>query len=398
MTTQTDLATLAAALRQRRLLLVWADVPFPPEERPPRNPALVVNRWQEQASALPPLPFPIAQLPPLPILSLDPTERVESAFRQAGVPLNVVRTQRDVLARNQHNLLKLGGHLASRAGLLLSWQDVRAAPNDPDQAHLLREVRRLAQTGVVLALAPSPATALARLWQELIAPSVRAAARHFALGPADFAWPAPLVRLEATPDELLAALGQVELEPLQVQTPASGLALVQELQVPLTPSAVAPPVQPRLQHLPFNELSWEQFEALSAALVEANPLTLDCHLYGVQGDFQKGIDVVATQRGVAGEETWAYQCKRYQEYPPGKLKEALSKMEYQADYYVLMLSIPAKAALRQIVEEEPNVFLWDAHDIARKLKNYPALVEDFFGPAWRDAFCGQVERGQQFSL
>ena len=108
----------------------------------------------------------------------------------------------------------------------------------------------------------------------------------------------------------------------------------------------------------------------------------------MQGDFQKGIDVVATQRGVAGDETWAYQCKRYQEYTPGKLREALSKMEYQADYYVLMLSIPAKAALRQIVEQAPNIFLWDAGDIARKLKNYPALVEDFFGPAWRDAFCG----------
>lgn len=389
MIAQTDLATLTAALRQRRLLLVWADVPFPPAEQPGRNPALAVNRWHEQASTLPPLPFPIAQLPPLPILSLNPTDRVEAAFRQAGVPLNVVRTQRDVPARNQHNLLKLGGHLASRAGLFLSWEDVRAALNDPDKTHLLRETGRLAQAGAVLALAPSPAAAFARLWQELIAPSVRSAARHFALGPADLPWPAPLVRLEAKPDEFLAALSRVELEP-QVQTPVSGLALVRRLNVPLTPSDIEPPVQPRLQRLPFNELLWEQFEALCAALVEANPQTLDCHLYGVQGDFQKGIDVVATQHGVAGDEIWAYQCKRYQEYTPGKLREALSKIEYQADYYVLMLSIPAKAALRQIVEEEPNKFLWDAHDIARKLKNYSALVEDFFGPAWREAFCGQT--------
>ena len=65
-------------------------------------------------------------------------------------------------------------------------------------------------------------------------------------------------------------------------------------------------------------------------------------------------------------------------------------MKYQADYYVLMLSIPAKAVLRQIAEESPNIFLWDAHDIARKLKNYPAIVEDFFGAAWRDAFCGEA--------
>ena len=35
-------------------------------------------------------------------------------------------------------------------------------------------------------------------------------------------------------------------------------------------------MQPWLQHPPFNKLSWEQFEALPAALVEANVLTLDC--------------------------------------------------------------------------------------------------------------------------
>ena len=117
-------------------------------------------------------------------------------------------------------------------------------------------------------------------------------------------------------------------------------------------------------------------------------MSVACHLYGVQGDIQQGIDIVTTQRGAEGEETWAYQCKRYKEYTPGKLGEALAKMSYPADYYVLMISIPATAALRQVSDERPNVFLWDAKDIARKLKNYPAIVEDFFGLAWREAFCG----------
>jgi hypothetical protein len=106
------------------------------------------------------------------------------------------------------------------------------------------------------------------------------------------------------------------------------------------------------------------------------------------GDDQQGIDIVATQKGANGNEVWVYQCKRYEEYTPGKLREALGKMKYPANYFVLMLSIPAKAALRQISDED-KVFLWDAKDIARKLKNYPAIVEDFFGAAWRKAFCGK---------
>jgi hypothetical protein len=107
----------------------------------------------------------------------------------------------------------------------------------------------------------------------------------------------------------------------------------------------------------------------------------------VQGDDQQGIDIVAKQHGAAGYETWAYQCKRYKAYTPSLLREALDKLAYPADGYVLMLSIPATAALRQVAAERAGAFLWDARDIARKLKNYPALVEDFLGPAWRAAFC-----------
>jgi hypothetical protein len=182
------------------------------------------------------------------------------------------------------------------------------------------------------------------------------------------------------------ALGRI---PPRMQTSARALSLVQQLRVNLTPDVVEPPVQPRLQALPFNDLAWEQFEALCAALVEANPLTVGCNLYGVQGDFQQGIDVIATQRSSSGDETWAYQCKRYKSYTPAQLRKALDKATYPADYYVLMLSIPATAAMREVADRRSNAFLWDARDIARKLKSYPAIVEDFFGPMWREAFCGE---------
>jgi hypothetical protein len=158
-------------------------------------------------------PWPLAQLEPLPILSLDPTDRVEATFRYAEVPLSVVRSRRDPPARDRHSLLKLGGDLSARAELFLSWDDVRAAPNDPDKAHLLREASRVVEGGAVLAMAPSPTNAFARLWRELVAPAVSGAARHFVLGPADFDWPAPLVRLEETPEEMLTALADVAIPP-----------------------------------------------------------------------------------------------------------------------------------------------------------------------------------------
>lgn len=225
---------LAAALNARRLLLVWADTPFPPEERPPRNPARLVDRWREGAGALPPTPFefahgrrwPLAELPPLPILSLDPSERLETAFRHAGVVLSVVRTRHDVPARDQHSLLKLGGDLRARSGLLLTWEDVRAAPGDPDKAHLLREARHAAQEGAILVVSPAPTGAFSRLWRELVAPHLQEAPHHFALGPEDFSWPAPLVRLEVGLDETLTALAEaavpLELEPCD--QPAGGPA------------------------------------------------------------------------------------------------------------------------------------------------------------------------------
>jgi hypothetical protein len=216
-----SISLLAEALQARRFLLVWADVPFPPEDRPPPSPARTIHRWQEDACALPLLPFdfahgrpwPLVGLPPLPILSLDPSERVENAFRYAGVPLHVVRDRRDVPARDQHNLFKLGGDLVSRAGLLLSWDDARAAPSDPDKTRLLDEIRRLIQDGAVLALAPSPSDALTRLWDELLAPALWGARHQFVLGPEDFVWPAPLVRLEGEVEGLLAALAKRVIPP-----------------------------------------------------------------------------------------------------------------------------------------------------------------------------------------
>lgn len=179
------LALTTAALHAQRLLLVWANIFLLPQEHPPRTPAVIINAWQKKTRSLPLFRWRIPQLPPLSILSLDPTDRIERAFHQASVSLNTLYARSSVIARDRHNLLKLGGDLKTRSGLLLSWADVRVAPSDPIKIHLLEEAQRVAQDGIVLVFADSPSPKFPWLWNEMIHTCTKNAKHHFALGPVD---------------------------------------------------------------------------------------------------------------------------------------------------------------------------------------------------------------------
>lgn len=149
-----------------------------------------------------------------------------------------------------------------------------------------------------------------------------------------------------------------------------------------------PPVFPRLQLLPLDQLTWKDFEHLCCRLVtEESGIIGTPHLYGVPGDDQEGIDIVAKFDKDGVIETWAYQCKNYEYMAPGTLSTAISEVSYPADHYVIMLSREAQASLRRVVADHPTYELWDAADISRKLKTHRDLVAEFFHPAWRDAFC-----------
>ena len=152
---------------------------------------------------------------------------------------------------------------------------------------------------------------------------------------------------------------------------------------------VKPPVMPRVQVLPFNALSWENFERLCTRLVASEGDVVDCHRYGVRGDFQAGIDILAHRHTAEGTlERWCYQCKRWQKMTPGDLRQIVEKFDFNnTDRYVVMVSLEASAGLRDVVADRPEVDLWDAEDISGQLKSKPELVEDFFSPAWRAAFC-----------
>jgi hypothetical protein len=132
----------------------------------------------------------------------------------------------------------------------------------------------------------------------------------------------------------------------------------------------------------------ENFERLCTRLVASDGEVKDCHRYGKRGDYQAGIDILAHRRTAEGGlERWCYQCKRWQKMTPGDLHQVVDDFSFPADRYVVLISLEASADLRNVVADHEDVDLWDAEDISRELKGQPELVEDFFSPAWRAAFC-----------
>jgi hypothetical protein len=207
---------LTQACRQGRLLLLWGALPFPLAARPPANRPLAINQWTAQAEALPPLELPLSELPPLPLLSLDASDRVERAFARAGVPLQIVRTRRDAPAHGRHTLLKLAGDLGTRGGLVLSHSGVRELHGDPDKQYLLDEARRLARSGALLLLGCDPAGEDLHAWWPALAPALRGAV-FYALGEPPAAWPEGVIPLGADFQALNAALWGAQPEPEAVE-------------------------------------------------------------------------------------------------------------------------------------------------------------------------------------
>jgi hypothetical protein len=71
-----------------------------------------------------------------------------------------------------------------------------------------------------------------------------------------------------------------------------------------TPAAgpVAPPVKTRHQELPFEKLTWEDFERLCLRLARRDGDVEHCQLYGVRGQSQEGIDLWLSSRKVGDSE------------------------------------------------------------------------------------------------
>ena len=92
------------------------------------------------------------------------------------------------------------------------------------------------------------------------------------------------------------------------------------LETPAT-SSVSPPVETREQELPFDQLSWEDFERLCLRLARSESDVEYCRLYGAKGQNQGGIDLYARRAGHS--RYTVYQCKRVAAFGPQDIIDAV---------------------------------------------------------------------------
>jgi hypothetical protein len=162
-----------------------------------------------------------------------------------------------------------------------------------------------------------------------------------------------------------------------------------------------PPVTTKLQELPFDKLSWEAFEKLCLRLARLEADVEHCQLFGERGQDQEGIDLYARLK--VSEKYRVYQCKREKRFGPAKIRKAVDRFledEWAAKSDMLVLCTTesmssrdrAKAMEAEQVRLRPrgvSLIPWDSGQLSIKLKKFPEIVDDFFGRAWVEAFCGK---------
>jgi len=211
-----QLATIGKAFDQKRLLVIWGDVPFPPAPLHGRQRAEVIRQWRRDVFHLKPIVWPLTALPPVPILSLDPSPRLITIFEQANLPWEIIQPVQAAQAQagrtvEKHQLFLLGGDLRLEQNLLVTWDDVMALPQRPYAKALLAAASKACRDGVVLTLAPRGTVHFGRIWQQVLAPLFQTAS-IFGLGPGP--WPPDITPLTESPEVVFAAL-QKPIEPDQ---------------------------------------------------------------------------------------------------------------------------------------------------------------------------------------
>jgi hypothetical protein len=179
----------------------------------------------------------------------------------------------------------------------------------------------------------------------------------------------------------------------------SGLRdLVARLEVP--PGSPPDTVVTHLQSLPFGSLRWDDFERLCLRLARFDHEVEDARRYGISGQDQYGIDLLARRAGTGGYTV--YQCKKVERFGRADIGAAVDTFlegpwAAQADRFVLCTSqslASAQLVDRLNTEKERmaghGVVLttWDADELDVQMKDHPDLVDDFFGRLVVTAFCG----------
>ena len=203
--------------------------------------------------------------------------------------------------------------------------------------------------------------------------------------------------------------------------PSTWLGPASWMFLPPTACHVPAPIRTRCQVLPTEHLVWEDFERLCLRLIEldlepihVSATNLDvearmpaARLYGRRGQAQSGIDVYARDRLVPGENppsrryvslqarrtrtvTEAELRSSVEEFLEGRWAEVSRQFIYatSASTRSTELAHEIERLAESLAQQSIEFIVWDQEAISSRLKDYPRLVDDFFGRPWVKEFCG----------
>jgi len=174
--------------------------------------------------------------------------------------------------------------------------------------------------------------------------------------------------------------------------------------IPGQPDTVKkPPSQAKGQLLPFEDLSFENFQRLSVRLLKSLKVVSHCQEFGIPGQGQDGIDLYARTPDDHKLEVW--QCKRYikTKFQPSHVKDAVKLFmdgKFAADTrkFVIVTSAPTEdSALADAEIEAAKILkrvgiefeLIGSSGLTALLKDHPKIIDDFFQREWVKECCGE---------
>ncbi|MBD8092548.1 NACHT domain-containing protein [Pseudomonas fluorescens] len=185
------------------------------------------------------------------------------------------------------------------------------------------------------------------------------------------------------------------------------MSLCQSMAMPTPFAVLSPPdtipsrapVATRDQELPFDALSWENFERLCHRLTALEGDVEHCARYGRQGEAQEGIDIYA--RKTDGR-YHCLQAKRHRSFGAAQLLCAVDLfLDGTWAARAISFTVAVQASLRSIVMQEEierqaarlrargiTFETLDGEGLTARLRHQPELIDDFFGRSWVAALLG----------
>jgi hypothetical protein len=158
-------------------------------------------------------------------------------------------------------------------------------------------------------------------------------------------------------------------------------------------------IDPKLPRLPLHELPWERFEDLVLEIVEEVEKPVQIQPYGLRGQKQQGIDVIAK---TASGGWHVFQTRQVKNFRLTHLRDIVDAFltdprPFEARRLVIAtscdrVSAQVQKAIFGYARAHPAIEfdqIWDAGELNRKLRRLPRIVARYFGEAAARRFCDE---------